>query len=179
MKYTCMLRCASPRAESGLPATTCCGGMKLLKLMVDTLKQMLMKGGAEEVGSKCVRVPIMEVLLLPSGHRWPLDSGHGLNVKGQPLGSAGITGNLGCITMATLDSPYRSREGGVLHPLFWNDVLTHTHTNTYQVSLHLCWASEREMLPFAGFLFICTHLDKNNGQQVEKLLQNAVLPRRH
>lgn len=42
---------------------------------------------ADEGGSERVRVPIMQVLLLPSGHRWPFDPGHGLNVKGHQPGS--------------------------------------------------------------------------------------------
>lgn len=46
---------------------------------------------ADEGGSKHVRVPIIEVLLLPSGHHWPFDPSYGLNVKGHQPGSVWIT----------------------------------------------------------------------------------------
>lgn len=52
------------------------------------------KAQKREAGERCgehVSVPIMEVLLLPSGHRWPSDPGPGLNVKGCLPGSAWTT----------------------------------------------------------------------------------------
>lgn len=86
---------------------------------------------ADEGGSEHVRVPIMEVLWLPSGHRWPFDPGHGLNVKGHQPGSVGITKTLARdVSPWQHSTHYRRRDGGVLHSVGWNHAHRNTHTYT-------------------------------------------------
>lgn len=85
------------------------------------------RGGADEEGGQCVRVPITGVLLLPSSHRWPLDPGRGLNVKGRRPGSEQITAR----PLVRDASPwqrsthYRRRDGGCFAFCMLN---AHTHS---------------------------------------------------
>lgn len=90
---------------------------------------------ADEGGCEHVRMPIMEVLLLPSGHLWPFDPGHGLNVKGHQPGSVWITASPwpGMHRHGNTLLSIGGEMGGVLHSGCWNNV----HKNTHQVEPHV------------------------------------------
>lgn len=81
------------------------------------------------------RVPIMVVLLLPSGHRWPFDPGRGLNVRGHASGSKGTTAR----PWPGMDhygngTHYRRRDGGGMHSVCYN----HAKGNTHKDKHHIC-----------------------------------------